>query len=196
MSGFLAILGSVVIAAVPGIIVALVGQYFSYRQEEARYQQMIANGRRLVFLELRANMAAFRGFWREINDLDAEHNTDDLTKHLEGMAYGGLLEHPAPRWSFARWESSESDTLAALNAKEVEQLEQINLDLRAFTDLYTRIITLSPQEQTQISSGGSSQRFWAGYFANWRQDQFTRLNQMANRILSMKGLPDDTKAQV
>jgi len=194
MSAFLAILGGIVAAAVPGILVALIGQYFAYRQEERRYQRMIANGRRLVALELRSNLAGFQGFWREINDLDGEHNTTDLTKHLEGMAYGGLLGHPAPRWTFARWETSDADTLAALDAKEVEQLEQVNLDLRAFADLYTEIITLSPQEQTQISSGGSTQRFWGGYFASWRQNQFTRLNQLANRILSVRGLLDDAKA--
>jgi hypothetical protein len=39
------------------------------------------------------------------------------------------------------------------------------------------------------------QRFWGGYFATWRQNQFTRLNQLAKRILSASGLLDDTKAQ-
>lgn len=195
MTGFFDVLGSVLVAAVPGILVALVGQYFAYRQEERRYRRMIDNGRRLVALELRANLDGFQSFWREINDLDAEHNTADPAKHLEGMAYGGLLGRPAPRWSFARWETTDADTLAALDATEVERLEQVNLDLRAFTDLYTEIITLSPQEQTQISSGGSSQRFWGGYFANWRQNQFKQLTQLANRILSAKGLLDDTKSK-
>jgi hypothetical protein len=195
MPPFLLTIGAIVVGAAPGVIVALVGQYFAYRQEESRYRRMIGNGRRLVALELRSNLAGFQSFWREINDLDADHNADDLTKHLEGMAYGGLLGRPAPRWTFARWETSDADTLAALDAKEVEQLEQVNLDLRAFADLYAEIITLSPQEQTQISSGGSMQRFWGGYFATWRQNQFTRLNQLAKRILSASGLLDDTKAQ-
>jgi len=195
MPTFLLTIGAIIVAAAPGVLVALVGQYFAYRQEERRYQRMIDNGRRLVALELRSNLEAFQGFWSEINDLDAEHNTADLSKHLENMAYGGLLGHPAPRWSFARWETTDADTLAALNAKEVEQVEQVNLDMRAFTDLYTAIITLSSHELTQITGGGSNQRFWGGVFANWRLLQFTQLTQMANRILSAKGLLDDTKTQ-
>src|SRR5579863_5608422 len=195
MPAFLLTIGAIIVAAAPGVIVALVGQYFAYRQEERRYRRMIDNGRRLVALELRANLDGFQSFWREINDLDADHNTADLTKHLEGMAYGGLLGHPAPRWSFARWETTKADTLAALDTTEVERLEQVNLDLRAFADLFTAIITLSSQEVTQITSGGSSQRFWGGYFANWRQLQFTQLTQLASRILSAKGLLDDTKTQ-
>lgn len=195
MSGFFSAIGGILIASASGVVVALVGQYFAYQREEFRFGQMTANGRRLVALELRANLAAFQSFWNEINDLDADHNTADPAKHLEGMAYGGLLARPAPRWSFARWESAEADTLTALTSQEVDRLEQLNIDLRQFNDLYTLLITLTPQEQTQISSGGSTQRFWGGYFANWRQRQFTQVTQLANHILSAKGLLGDEKTQ-
>ncbi len=195
MSGFFNAIGGVLIASASGVLVALIGQYFAYQREEFRFGQMTANGRRLVVLELRANLEAFKSFWNEINDLDTDHNTADPAKHLEGMAYGGLLARPAPRWSFARWETAESDTLTALSSQEVERLEQVNIDLRQFNDLYTLMITLTPQEQTQISSGGSTQRFWGGYFANWRLRQFTQLTQLANRVLSAKGLPSDDQTR-
>ncbi|SRR5579875_505997 len=188
MSPLLATLGGIAVAAIPGVIVALIGQYAAYRADEAKYRRTILTGRRLVALELRANLTAFQDFWNAINNLDADHNTTDPQKHLEGMAYGGLLSQTPPHWSFARWETPDSETLAALSVDEVERLEQVYVDLRAFNDLFTTIVALSPEERNQINQGGSVGRFWGSYYADWRARPFAQLNQLANRILSAKGL--------
>ncbi|HLY31539.1 MAG TPA: hypothetical protein VKQ36_10950, partial [Ktedonobacterales bacterium] len=121
------------------------------------------------------------------------HNTTDMTKHLEGMAYSNLLGQTPPRWSFARWETSEPETLAALKSDEIDQLEQVNLDLRAFSDLFTLIVTLTPEERNEINQGGSVGRFWGSYFARWREGSFAQLNQLASRILTVKGLLADAQ---
>jgi hypothetical protein len=174
-------------AALPGVFIALFSNQLDVNREEKRTRQAVANGRMLLTLEVQDNRNALAQFWRTINALDAEHQSD-LIKHLAGMAQNGLLAHVLPEWSTARWDHADATWLAGLSAKDVTQLDAFYRDLKTITALYARVATITPQEQQQFSQGGSSARFWYNYFADNRSESFPLLDDAVRRVLASQPL--------
>ena len=102
-----ALILSVFIASIPGVVVALLSQYLQQRHEDQNNRRIYLSARGLVAVN--SNRAALESFWRTINALDAEAHTD-LEEHLTAMAENGLLSYPLPHWSLARWQRLEAIT--------------------------------------------------------------------------------------
>ena len=173
---------SIFIASIPGVVVALLSQYLQQRREDQNNRRIYLSARGLLAAEVTSNRAALEAFWRTINALDAESHTD-LKEHLTAMAENGLLGYPLPHWSLARWQRLEAVTFPGFTAAELTAVEQINRGLESIVDLYTQLITFTPEEKEQIEEGGSVRRFWASYYATWRELTFTRLTQAVNQVL-------------
>ncbi len=169
-------------AALPGVLVALVAQYFTQRRENQQQRRVNANTRMLVALELDANRTELASFWRTINELDAEHR-DGAEAHLAAMAQNGLLGYTLPAFSFRQWEHLSSQAAGALSPREIEKTYAVHADLRALGDMYARLVTIPPEEMKGYISGGSQERFWYNYFAGNRVGLFERLQQAIQRVL-------------
>jgi hypothetical protein len=176
-----AIILSVFIASIPGVVVALLSQYLEQRRENQNTSRIYRSARGLLAAEVNNNRAALETFWRTINDLDTAAHTD-LKEHLTAMAENGLLGYSLPHWNLARWQRLEAMTFAAFTEGELSAVDQINRSLETVVDIYTQLITLTPDEQSQMESG-SVRRFWASYYAGWRDLTFTRLTQTVNQVL-------------
>jgi hypothetical protein len=169
-------------AALPGVLVALVAQYFTQRRENQHQRRVNANTRMLVVLELDANRNELASFWRTINELDTEHH-EETEAHLAAMAQNELLGYTLPSFSFRQWEHLSSQAAGALSPKEIEKTYAVHADLRAIGDMYVKIVTIPPEEMKGYTSGGSGERFWYNYFAGNRVGQFERLQQAVRRVL-------------
>lgn len=177
-----ALILSVFIASIPGVVVALLSQYLQQRHEDQNNRRIYLSARGLLAAEVNSNRAALETHWRTINALDAQAHTD-LKEHLTAMAENGLLSYPLPHWSLARWQRLEAITFPGFTAAELTAVEQINRGLESIVDIYTKLVTLTPEEKAQIEGGGSVGRFWPSYYATWRDLTFTRLTQAVNQVL-------------
>ncbi len=172
---------SVVIASIPGIVVAFLSQYLAQRREIQNNRRIYVSARGLLATEVNNNRRTLETFWRTINGLDAAAHTD-LKEHLAAMAENGLLGYQMPHWSLARWQRLEAITFAAFAEDELSGVGEINRGLEGITDLDTQLITLTPEEKAQMESG-SVNRFWPSYYAGWRDLTFTTLTQAINQVL-------------
>jgi len=172
------------VAAIPGIFIALLADRLDANREEKERRQKATNGRMLLALEIKGNYDALNRFWHDINVLDKE-NKPELEQHLAGMAQNGFLAYALPEWSYVRWEAPSPHWLAGLNEKEIAQLDQLYRDLKQIRTLYTRLVTISPQEQ-EMMSHGSSARFWYNTYANMRSGIFPLLNETVQRVLTQR----------
>jgi hypothetical protein len=172
----------VVAAALPGVFVALFAQYLAQRHEAQVERRLNATQRLMVAGELAHNREALRAFWQEISALDSEPQSEGAESHLAQMYKGGLLNAVLPAWSFVRWESLPTRALGALSPKEAAVIEQVYRELRTISDLYARLVTLTPDERAQIEAGGSVGRFWYNYVSTWRLGTFERLEQAVQRV--------------
>ena len=171
---------AVIIAVIPGIAIALFTQWLDDRRRNLLQAQEMNNGRTLLGLEIESNRASLAAFWQEINALDAEQSEGKRTdKHLAAMAEKGFLTYPLPHWNFTRWNHAQPIWLAALDGKEVVQIDQFYRDLQLIQDLYTRTITLTPEETEVLK-----ERFWANRFGGMRDLLFDRLAKVVERTLN------------
>ncbi|HEY7341113.1 MAG TPA: hypothetical protein VH591_09550 [Ktedonobacterales bacterium] len=176
-----ALILSIFIASIPGVVVALLSQYLQQRREDQSNRRIYLSARGLLAAEVSSNRAALETFWRAINALDSAAHTD-VKEHLTAMAENGLLGYPLPHWSLARWQRLEAVTFPGFTAAELTAVEQINRGLEGIVDLYTQLITLTPEERERMKSG-SANRFWPSYYADNRDLTFTRLTQTVNQVL-------------
>jgi len=177
--GVLALVG----AALPGVLVALLAQFLAQRRENQQERRLAANARALLALEIAANLAALRDFWRTINDLDTERTGEGAEAHLAGMAAHGLLGYSLPRLGDVRWKKLPPQALAVLGEREVEKAYALYRDLDAIAALYAQLVTLSPEEEKEYAGGGSAGRFWYNYFAGRHIRSFERLDEIVRRVL-------------
>lgn len=172
---------SVFIASIPGVVVAFLSQYLERRREDQNNRRIYLSARGLLAAEVNNNRATLQAFWRAINDLDtAKHS--DFKEHLAAMAENGLLGYPLPHWSLARWQRLEAITFAGFTQGELTGVDQINRGLETITDLYTQLITLTPEEKAEMATG-SAHRFWPSYYAGWRDLTFTKLTEAVTQVL-------------
>lgn len=169
---------NVLAATLPGVLVALVAFLLTQRGQNQDRLRLQANARRLLALETGANAATLRAFWEKINQLDAEHSAD-VEIHLRGMAAGDLLSYDMPVMRATRWDHFALEAGSAFSGPEIERLDTFYRQLTEITDLYAKIVTLTPEE-TQITTGN---RFWFNQFANWRVTLFQRLTADVERFL-------------
>jgi hypothetical protein len=172
----------VILASVPGVLVALLTYYLRILSEVRQKRQLAENAAALLSLELTRNQESLATFWREINALDKEGAAPGSEEHLAGMASGGLLARVLPHWSFVRWERMPSEALAALNTKALAQIESIYSDLRVITDLYTQLVTLQPDEREELNKD----RFWYNRFACMHSGYFAQLTPIVERVLAVR----------
>jgi hypothetical protein len=171
---------ALVIASVPGLIVALASHYLALRREDQVTRRLIANARMLLGLEVERNRAALDVFWRGMNDLDKEHKEEDAENHLAAIAVGGLLGQMPPHWSFMRWERIAPQALATLSEQDIATIDQSYRDLRAVSDLFNQLVTFTPEERALLDKD----HWWFNRYADWRMSTFERLTQVTNRVLA------------
>jgi hypothetical protein len=172
----------VILASVPGVLVALLTYYLRILSEVRQKRQLAENAAALLSLELTRNQESLATFWREINALDKEGAAPGSEEHLAGMASGGLLARVLPHWSFVRWERMPSEALAALNTKALAQIDSIYSDLRVITDLYTQLVTLQPDAREELNKD----RFWYNRFAWMHSGYFAQLTPIVERVLAVR----------
>ncbi|MGH2487401.1 MAG: hypothetical protein ACRDHE_15440 [Ktedonobacterales bacterium] len=172
---------ALLIASVPGVLVALLTQYLSVRHENAVERQMIANAQLLLSLEFADNQQALANFWTGLNALDKDGHPDDKDAHLEALVTSGLLNQTAPRWSNTRWKRISPRAVAELTAKDLAVLDQTYRDLDSVSDVFAKLITLSPDEKKYLDDGG---RWWPQRYVDVRKDTFARLETTVTRVLA------------
>jgi hypothetical protein len=173
----------ILLAAIPGVLIALLTHWLDIRRQNQLMRQESQNGRKLLGLEITSNRAALTAFWQQINDLDKDKTAKETKSHVAAMAEGGLLSYALPQWNFTRWHHSQPDWLATLSGKEVEQIDGFYRDLQLIADLHARLITLTPQEQTYLEMG-SNARFWTLRYGEMRDVLFDRLTKVVNRAVA------------
>lgn len=168
------------LAAVPGVLIALLAYQLQVRRENQLDRQASLNGRKLLELEIEGNRSALALFWQEINDLDAEKAEVSSEAHLTAITQGGFLTYPLPHWNFTRWHHAQPSWLAILDEKEVELVDRFYRNLELVTDLHTRMVTLTPKEQEFMQRDN----FWAKRYTDLRKDQYPRFVELINRTLT------------
>ena len=93
------LIANFLLASVPGVLVALLASALQVRRDNLAEARATRNARQLLSLELEGNRNALRAFWKEINDLDAEHTDVRSDGHLTAITDGGFLTHPLPHWN-------------------------------------------------------------------------------------------------
>lgn len=171
---------ALIVASVPGILVALVSHYLTLRREDQLARRLIANARMLLGLEVERNRAALDAFWRGMNDLDKERKEAGAEGHLAAMASGGLLGQTPPHWSYTRWERIAPQALATLSEQDIATIDQSYRDLRSLSDLFSQLVTLTPEERAELERD----RFWFNRYAGWRVGTFERLAQVTHGVLA------------
>jgi hypothetical protein len=172
---------AVFVASLPGILVALLTQYLAQRREDQNTRRLYASARRLLELEVRNNRASLDAFWRTINGLDKEQQ-QDTEQHLAALAANGLLGYTLPHWSFARWARMEAETYAAFTEKEIVGIDQMNRALESITDLYTALVTLTPEDKAELAKNMGG-RFWMNDFADWRVSTYEKMAGAVQQVL-------------
>jgi hypothetical protein len=176
-------LAGVVLAAVPGVLVALFTQYLVQRTAANDLRRLTVNARAVLRLEVQSNLETLRSFWQTVNDLDDEHHPADSTKHLARMFYSGLTSYQSPAWAVVRWERLPAEAYAALSDKEIAVLDRLYRDLRSIATMYGQVANLSDlsaNERQELEGD----RFWYNRLADWRIGIYKRLNQAAERALA------------
>lgn len=172
----------VILASIPGVLVALLTYYLRILGEVRQKRQLGDNAATLLSLELTRNQELLSKFWREINALDEKGAAAGSEEHLSGMAFGGLLTRVLPQWSFVRWERMPSEALAALNAKALMDIDSVYSDLHTITDLYTKMMALTPEEREELNKD----RFWYNRFGYWRSIYLAQLTPIVERVLAAR----------
>lgn len=181
---------ALLIASVPGVLVAVLSQYLSVRHENAVERQMVANAQLLLSLEFENNQQALTTFWTGLNALDKEGHPEDKDAHLIAIVHAGLLNQTAPHWSHVRWQRISPRALAEISPKDLAVMDQCYRELDAISDLFTKLITLSPDEKAYLDGG---HRFWYNNFPDIRKDTFAQLDAAVTRALAA---PNPLKASI
>jgi hypothetical protein len=181
MAKFLEAVVAFFVAAVPGVVVALLSQYLQQRRENVNQRRLYASARRLLALEVNNNRASLDAFWRQINELDAEHH-EDSTEHLAAMYFAGLVGYEVPQWSFYRWERLEADTFAAFAEKELAGIDQMNRACESVTQYYGSLVTLTDSDKAELAQNMKG-RFWGNDLARERISIYTRLAAAVQQVI-------------
>ena len=170
------------LAAVPGILVALLSHRLDVNDRAKRAALASANARRLLELEILGNRTALADFWKLINGLDDANNPQDSEQHLAQMIVHGVLSYVLPLWSTARWNANHPEWLDVISTAEIEQINRFYRDLQGITDLYAQVIRFpfTPEEAKELEQ----QRFWYNHVAGWRLPIFKRLVAIADPLLA------------
>jgi len=181
MQNFLTAIAAFFVAALPGVIVALLSQYLQQRRENVNQRRLYASARRLLALEVNNNRASLDAYWRQINELDAEHH-EDGTEHLAAMYYGGLVGYDLPKWGFSRWERLEADTFSAFSEKELVGIDQMNRALKSIVEYYGSLVTLTDSDKAELNKNVSG-RFWGNDLARERYPIYSRLAAAVQQVI-------------
>jgi hypothetical protein len=169
------------LAAIPGILTALATDWLARAREAARLRRANQNARTLVVREVQGNRAALQSFWNEINGLDKE-NVESVAQHLGNMALNGLLSIPLPRWTDARWERVIPEAPLAFNQAELAALDQFYRDLNLISDVFTKMITFTPQQMELYNR----ERFWYLRYGESYAPNYTDLKKIVERALAVR----------
>lgn len=180
------------LAMLSGVVVALFTNYLSGRRDAARERSLIANTRALLALEWRSNRNALAAFWQTVMALaqpapakdgaPAEPVKPGSAEELARLYDGGLLTYALPAWSSVRWNAIEPRTVAALSDSEISTLDGLYRTLRDITDLYSRLITVTPEDRAELEKNMHG-RFWMNDLARDRQVFYDRLRAAVSRVI-------------
>jgi hypothetical protein len=168
-----------ILAALPGIIVALLADFLNQLHQRRTQQATQTNARLLLSLEITGNLNTLRQFWQDLNALDPDRKTNPQ-EHLTALADHGLLGFTAPYWSTTRWTRLAPESLPAFTTKETEIADRLYRDLDMISKLFTKLSVLSPDDRKYYEQFN---RFWVNRFG---EDYAPTLNQLAttvNRVL-------------
>jgi hypothetical protein len=169
----------VILASLPGVLVALLTYWLTIRHETALAARAAANERTLLRLEMAHNRAALAAFWQRINDLAKAKDPDIEYEGLAALASGGLLGQIAPEWSIRRWEHIAADALSRVSEKDLAEIDQTYRTLRTISGLFAQLITMTPEESALLDKD----HFWPYRYADWRQGTFDRLSAAVASVL-------------
>jgi hypothetical protein len=167
------------LAAIPGIIIALLVDFLNQYHQRRTQQATQTNARLLLSLEITGNLNALRQFWQDLNALDPDRKTK-AEEHLTALADHGLIGFTAPNWSTTRWTRLAPESLPAFTAKETQVADQLYRDLDTISKLFTKLSVLEPDQRKYYEQFN---RFWVNRFG---EDYAPTLNQLAtvvNRVL-------------
>ena len=175
----------VILASLPGIIVALLTYWLTIRHEAILATRAAGNELALLRFEYASNRAALAAFWQSVTDLAniplPEH---EEYEGLALLARNGLIGQPPspPRWSFTRWESISAPALSRLAEKDLAELDQTYRGLHTISDLYSKLVTFSPEERAILDR----ERFWPHWYRDMRQTTFDRLSTLVVATLAAR----------
>jgi hypothetical protein len=164
---------ALLIASIPGILVALLTQYLNVRHENAVERQLVANAQMLLALEIEDNQRALDAFWADLNVLDKDGHAGEPDAHLEALVTSGLLNQTPPHWSSVRWQRISPRALAELSRKDLAVVDQTYRDLERVGDLFGKLVTLTAEEKKYLDDGG---RWWPQRYVDIRKDTYARLD--------------------
>jgi hypothetical protein len=170
---------TVIVASIPGLLVAWLAHQLDVRRDLQRERRLSLNARSLIGLEIDANRSALTTFWTTINGLDRPDARQNATSHLAGMAENGLLSYALPDWSLTRWQGLAPVSMGVFTPAELQATDSIYRGLQAIADLYAKLITITSQEMEILNKD----RFWVNRYADWRSDIFARLTAEVERVL-------------
>ena len=172
-------LTAALLASIPGIIVAFLSYYLTVYNNARQVRQFRANARRLIVLEIAANLKALQAFWQALQALDKEPQGKNAEQHLAELASNGLLAYTPPSWSATHWERFPADAIGAFSANELDVIDAHYRGMPQVVELFTKLVTLAPDEKDILNKD----RFWFNRFADWRSTIYTRLNDQVNALL-------------
>lgn len=174
-------IATLLIASIPGVLVALLTQYLSVRHEIAVDRQRAANAQMLLALEYEDNQRALATFWADLNALDKEGHAGDPDAHLEALVTSGLLNQTPPHWSATRWKRVSPMALTDVPRKDLALMDETYRDLERVGDLVAKLVTLSPEDKKYLDGGG---RFWPQRYVDIRKDTYSQLDKTVGRVLA------------
>lgn len=171
---------ALLLASIPGVLIALLTQYLNVRHENEVERRTVANAQMLLALEIEDNQHALSSFWSDLNALDKDGHADDPNGRLEALVSAELLNQTAPHWSSVRWRHISPRALAELPRKELAVVDQTYRELERIGDLFGKLVTLSAEEKKYLDDGG---RWWPGRYVDIRKDTFARLERAVTSVL-------------
>lgn len=182
---------ALLLASIPGILVALLTQWLNVRHENEMERRSASNAQMLLALEIEDNQRALDAFWTDLNALDKDGHAGEPDAHLEALVTSGLLNQTPPHWSSVRWTHLSPRALADLARKDLAVVDQIYRDLERVGDLFAKLVTLSAEEKKYLDDGG---RWWPQRYVDIRRDTYARLEKLVTSVLSaaspLKGRAD------
>jgi hypothetical protein len=147
LDGIIAIL----VASIPGILVAWFGSYLNVRENREQIRMLGRNARAQLRLEIDGNLNIVQTYQQELHALDTGHSTESQTR-MKDMINRGLFQTPLPPWSVVRWEQLPAVALPQFSPTEIEAVEKLYQALAQIRALYQHVVTFSSEQERELGT--------------------------------------------